>query len=66
MPANKSAICPDCNETINLGPNPYKGQKFSCPNCWAYLEVINLDPPELAWEVAEEEWAIDDDPDRQE
>jgi lysine biosynthesis protein LysW len=51
-----SARCPDCGHEIRLGPNPHAHEKFSCPNCWAYLEIISLDPLELAWEDEAEEW----------
>jgi hypothetical protein len=61
-----AAPCPDCEEMIELGPNPHQGQKFTCPNCWAYLEIINLAPLELDWnkvefEDEEEEEEDDDD-----
>jgi lysine biosynthesis protein LysW len=61
-----SALCPDCGHEIRLGPNPHKHEKFSCPNCWAYLEVVNLNPVELAWENVDEnedsdfDWADED------
>jgi lysine biosynthesis protein LysW len=56
------AICPDCDAEIDLGAEPRLGQKITCPNCEVELEVVNLDPLELNWDVNEsddEEW--DDD-----
>lgn len=50
--------CPDCQEEIDLGPTPELGEKITCPNCWAYLEIIGLDPVRLRWDTAESE---DDD-----
>ena len=53
--------CPDCEHEIRLGANLKKHEKVTCPNCWAYLEVISLDPLELAWEDAEldADWQFD-------
>jgi len=59
--------CPDCGHDLHLGSNPHKHEKFTCPNCWAYLEVVNLNPIELAWENVDEnedtgfDWAEEDD-----
>lgn len=59
--------CPDCNEEISLGPAPAEGQKVTCPNCWAYLEAVSLNPLKLSWddgditEDQDNDW--DDDPD---
>jgi peptide subunit release factor 1 (eRF1) len=50
--------CPDCEWEIDLGPTPEEGQRFTCPNCWAYLKIISLEPLELNWDV-EEDWADD-------
>ena len=43
--------CPDCEHEIHLSSIPEMGQKVTCPDCWAYLEVVSLEPLELAWEV---------------
>lgn len=48
-----TAFCPECDEKLELGVNPYQGQKLTCPNCWASLEVVSLTPLELAWETVE-------------
>ncbi len=63
MKADKRIVvpCPDCEEDIYLESTPRKGQKVTCPNCWAYLEVISLDPLKLSWEIVEfeEDWNVD-------
>lgn len=53
-----TAFCPDCGTEIDLQIAPKKGQRVTCPECWAYLEVVSLDPLELAWEM-EEDWLVD-------
>ena len=45
--------CPDCGEKIDLGPQPEEGQMVTCPECWAYLKVVNLDPLILSWDTFE-------------
>ncbi len=49
------ALCPECGEKLELGANPHQGQKLTCPNCWASLEIVSLTPVELAWETVESE-----------
>ncbi len=61
MSSDKTTLCPDCEHEIELGIAPELGQKITCPNCWAYLEVINLEPLELAWEAFEEEDNFDNE-----
>ena len=58
------ASCPDCDEQIDLGPRPTEGQRLTCFNCGAQLEIINLEPPELDWAFSdfEPDW----DPDEEE
>lgn len=50
-----TALCPECGDKLKLGAKPYQGQKLTCPNCWASLEVVSLTPLELAWETVESE-----------
>lgn len=47
--------CPECDNDINLGRDPNKGQKVSCPSCGAYLEVVGLSPIELDWVFEDDE-----------
>ncbi len=55
-----TALCPDCEEPVKLGVNPKLGEKFTCPNCWAYLELVNLNPVQLNWDEFDED-SVDDD-----
>ena len=45
------ALCPDCATGILLEAEAEKGQNITCPECWAYLKIISLDPPELGWDI---------------
>jgi len=59
----ETAPCPECNYEISL-PNPRAGQRISCPNCGADLEVITGHPLELDWVYTEpdDDWeTLDDD-----
>lgn len=60
-----SASCPDCGEKIDLGPQPKEGQTVTCPECWAYLKVVNLEPLQLSWDTFEledeEDETLDED-----
>jgi len=69
MYATKQSItapCPDCGYELRLGPNPQKYEKLTCPECWAYLEIVSLNPLKLAWENIDEneeagfDWAGED------
>ena len=53
-----TALCPDCEWEIDLGPTPEVDQRVTCPNCWAYLKVISLEPLKLNWDI-EEDWNDD-------
>jgi lysine biosynthesis protein LysW len=66
------AACPGCGWLVIPGAHPRESQLVTCPNCEAYLEVINLDPLELDWtftefesdwdlDLGEEEWDEDDE-----
>lgn len=60
------AICPSCGEWVKLPDHPKIGQKITCPECEADLEVIEVDPVELDWtyledEVDDEDWEDDED-----
>jgi lysine biosynthesis protein LysW len=62
----KVAPCPDCGNKINLGSQPQEGQRLTCPNCEADLEVIGLNPLELDWfynelDEFEGDWEYDDE-----
>lgn len=57
------ADCPDCGERISVGFGARQGQRLTCSNCGAYLEVINLDPLEVDWAFSEFEpdWSPDEE-----
>jgi len=46
--------CPECEAEIAL-KNPEKGEILVCPDCGVELEVVSLDPLELALAPEEEE-----------
>ena len=54
-----TALCPDCGEEIDLGSQFEVGLKVTCPECWAYLEIVNLEPLVLNWDTPE----LEDDED---
>jgi lysine biosynthesis protein LysW len=58
VPKRATAPCPDCEWEIDLDPAPEMDQRVTCPNCWAYLRVISLEPLELNWDI-EEDWNDD-------
>jgi lysine biosynthesis protein LysW len=50
--------CPECDADIHFRKEPSEGQRLSCPNCGAYLEVIGLSPIELDWVYDEEQFMV--------
>jgi alpha-aminoadipate carrier protein LysW len=52
------AYCPDCAGRIYVGRKPWLGQPVLCEDCEADLEVVHLNPLELAWvdELAMRDW----------
>lgn len=55
--AGSALSCPECGGAIHLRSRTLLGEIVSCGECLAELEVLGLDPPEvaLAPEV-EEDW----------
>lgn len=49
------AECPECGATLNLAANVEKGEIVQCPDCGAELEVVSVNPVELAVAPEEEE-----------
>jgi alpha-aminoadipate carrier protein LysW len=43
-----TATCPECDANVTLAADVVEGEIIICPDCAAELEVVNLDPPELA------------------
>jgi lysine biosynthesis protein LysW len=56
-----TALCPDCDQKIVIGPKPKKGQWVSCPHCNADLEIISLSPLELDWAQYDDDEELEDD-----
>ena len=54
------APCPDCEYEIRFDATPNHGDRVTCPECWADLRVVSLDPLELQW-VTEIEEIWDDE-----
>ena len=55
-----TTYCPDCDNKIVVNPHPVLGQKLTCANCDAELEVISVDPLEVDW-VYDWSWDEEDD-----
>ena len=55
--------CPGCGWAVMPGDRPTEGQQVNCPNCGAYLEVINLEPLEVDWAFTdfEADWDLDEE-----
>jgi alpha-aminoadipate carrier protein LysW len=48
------AECSECAATVEL-TDPEKGEIVECPECGVELEVLSVDPPQLAPAPEEEE-----------
>jgi len=49
--------CPECGAAVNLSGDNRSGEIVACPDCQAELEIISLDPPQLARAAeVEEDW----------
>ena len=49
------AECPECAADVTLPDDAVVGEIVPCPDCNLELEIIALDPPELAQAPEEEE-----------
>ena len=54
------AVCPSCDEEVELKGRVRIGQRVTCPWCGAELEVFDVNPVELTW-VDDEDWEEDDE-----
>jgi alpha-aminoadipate carrier protein LysW len=50
-----TVACPECGGDVSLNENVEKGEILQCPDCGAELEVVSIDPVELALAPEEEE-----------
>lgn len=57
MSYTHATLCPQCEATLQLPANVMENELIVCPDCGVDLEVLSLDPVEvaLAPEV-EEDW----------
>jgi alpha-aminoadipate/glutamate carrier protein LysW len=52
-----SMNCPECDATLTLNNDLIEGEIVPCPDCGAELEVISVEPLELALApTIEEDW----------
>lgn len=52
-----SASCPVCDVEVELADDTVEGELIECEDCGSELEVVNLNPLELAEAPeAEEDW----------
>jgi alpha-aminoadipate carrier protein LysW len=49
------ASCPECGADVTLAANIEKGEIIQCADCGAELEVLSVNPVELAIAPEEEE-----------
>lgn len=54
------APCPDCEYEIRFDAIPNHGERVTCPECWADLRVVSVDPLELEWATEIEEFWDDE------
>ena len=55
MKMKKNANCPSCSIQVDIGKNRHPYQRFRCPGCETFLEIINIDPPVLDWAFRDRE-----------
>jgi alpha-aminoadipate carrier protein LysW len=58
MPAQTTTSqCPQCDESVPVASEAVVSELLTCPSCKAELEIVALDPPELALAPEiEEDW----------
>lgn len=52
-----TAVCPECDQDIQISEAPRLSEIVSCPECLGELEIVSLDPVTLALAPEpEEDW----------
>jgi alpha-aminoadipate carrier protein LysW len=52
-----TVVCPECEADLTLPNGVMENELIACPDCGAELEVISLDPVEVALAPdVEEDW----------
>lgn len=52
---SKIAECPVCGADVELSDDTVVGELITCPECGIELEVVSVNPPEVAEAPQEEE-----------
>lgn len=55
MSVSQQSSCPECGFAITIAADTVKGEILQCGDCGVELEVINLEPLEIALAPEEEE-----------
>jgi len=55
MSMSQQSSCPECGFAITIAADTVKGEILQCGDCGVELEVINLEPLEMALAPEEEE-----------
>lgn len=51
------SVCPECNAEVAIADTAQAGEIVVCPDCQAELEIVGVDPIELALAPEiEEDW----------
>ena len=52
---SKFAECPVCGADVEIADDAVQGELITCPECGVELEVLSINPPEVAEAPQEEE-----------
>lgn len=55
MSNDRQCSCPECGYVLNIAADTVKGEILQCGDCGVDLEVLNLEPLEIALAPEEEE-----------
>ena len=51
----RTAICPSCIQTVDVGDDPKLNQLVTCQKCGVVTEIYWLDPVELDWPMSKQD-----------